>query len=201
MPAKADSAELWLQAPPSRLAPKEQLRAVALRDAMQEFGDDSANYQRIANKLTVGGEGSPSREVVRLLLNRVDEDSDWYPGKSYQAKHGPAPLLSPAKCRAIATSMMAAKKRGHEPSTALAVHLCPTATSNPVTNATFTPKYIRKVFLEDCYDVPPEPLAIPALLAEDMAAACVASATLSMGEARTGNSAPCCLVLQQLDLV
>ena len=129
---------------------------MALRDAMKEFGDGSVNYQWIANKLTVGGGGSPSREAVRLLLNRVDEDSGWYPGKSYQAKHGPAPLLSPVKRRAIATSMMAAKKRGHEPSTALAVHLCPTATFNPATNAPFTPKYIRKVFLEDCYDVQPE---------------------------------------------
>ena len=97
MPAEADLAELWLQAPTGRLAPKEQLRAVALRDAMQEFGDGSVNYQWIANKLTVGGGGSPSREAVRVLLLRVDGDSDWYPVKSYQEKHGPAPLLSPAK--------------------------------------------------------------------------------------------------------
>ena len=101
MPAKADLAELWLQAPPGRLAPKEQLRAVALHDAMQEFGDGSVNYQWIANKLTVGGGGSPSREAVRVLLLRVDGDSDWYPGKSHQEKHGPAPLLSPAERRVV----------------------------------------------------------------------------------------------------
>ena len=43
MPAKADLAELWLQAPPGRLASKEQLQAVALRDAIKEFGDGSVN--------------------------------------------------------------------------------------------------------------------------------------------------------------
>ena len=188
MPAKADLAELWLQAPLSRLAPKDHLQAVALRDAIKEFGDGSVNYQWIANMLTVGGGGSPSREAVRLSLNRVDEDSDWYPGKSYQAKHGPAPLLSPDKRRAIATSMMAAKKRGHEPNTALAVHLCPTAHQE-----SFPGRLLRRTARE--------PLAITALLAEDMAAVCVANATLSMGEAGTGNSTPCCLVLQQLDLV
>ena len=156
MPSKEELAELWLHAQPGRLSAKEQLRAMALRDAMQDLKDGQVNLQWIANKLTVGGGGCPTREAVRLLLLRIDGDSEWYPGKSYQTQHGPAPMLTKAKRRAIATSMMAAKKRGHEPSTALAVHFCPAATLNPATSAPFTPKYIRKVFTEDCYDLTPE---------------------------------------------
>ena len=87
------------------------------------------------------------------MLHRCDSDSEWFPGKSYQEKRGPAPLLNASKRRAIATSMIAAKKRGHEPGVALAVRFCPSTTRNPETNAPFTPKYIRKVFREDCYDV------------------------------------------------
>ena len=123
---------------------------------MQEFGDGSVNFEWIASKLKVGGGGSPSRQAVRMLLSKVDDDEEWYPGKSYQTQHGPAPLLTKKKRRAIATSMMAAKKKGYEPSTALAVHFCPTATLNPVTNAPFTAKYLRQVFTEDCFDVTPE---------------------------------------------
>ena len=52
--------------------------------------------------------------------------------------------------------MMAAKKRGCKPSAALAIHCCPAATLNLVTSAPLTPKYIRKVFTEDCYGVTPD---------------------------------------------
>ena len=105
---------------------------------MQEFGDGSVNFEWIASKLKVGGGGSPSRQAVRLLLSKVDDDEEWYPGKSYQTQHGPAPLFTKKERRAIAMSMMEAKKTGYGPSTALAVHFCPTATLNPVTNAPFT---------------------------------------------------------------
>ena len=153
MPSNEDLAILWSHAPRGRLSAKEQLRAWALREAMQELREGSVNLQWIANKLAVGGGGCPTREAVRKLLHRCDSDSEWFPGKSYQEKRGPAPLLNASKRRAIATSMMAAKKRGHEPGVALAVRFCPAATLNPETKAPFTPKYIRKVFREDCYDV------------------------------------------------
>ena len=66
----ADLAELWLHAPPGRLSAKEQLQAMALRDATQEFGEGTINFEWTASKLTVGG--SPSRQAVRKLLHRSD---------------------------------------------------------------------------------------------------------------------------------
>ena len=156
MPSKEELAELWLHAQPGRLSAKEKLRAMALHDAMKDLKDGQVNLQCIANKLTVGSGGRPSREALRWLLLRIDSDSERYPGKSYQTQHCPAPLLARAKRRAIATSIMAAKKRGHEPSTAVAVHFCPAATLNPVASAPFMPKYIRQVVTEVCYDVTPD---------------------------------------------
>ena len=64
---------------------------------MQEFGDGSVNFEWIASKLNVGVGGSPSRQAVRMLLSKVDDDEEWYPGKSYQTQHGPAPLLTKKK--------------------------------------------------------------------------------------------------------
>ena len=156
LPSQAELAELWLRTPPGRLSAKVQLRVVALRDAMQELGDGTMNLKCVASKLKVGGGGSPSRQAARVLLNKVDSDGSWDPGKSYQTWHGPAPLLTKQKHRAIATFMIAAKKRGHEPSTALAVPFCPAATLNPVTHAPFTAKHLRRAFTEECFDVTPE---------------------------------------------
>ena len=144
MPSHQELAELWLHAPPGRFSAKEQLRAVALRDAMQEFDDESVNCEWIASKLNVGGGGPPSRQAVRMLLSKADNDKEWYPVKSYQTQQGRPPLLTKAKRRAIAIFTMAAKKRGHEPSIDLAVHFCPTATLNHLTNTPFTAKYLRR---------------------------------------------------------
>ena len=66
----ADLAELWLHAPPGRLSAKEQLQAMALREATQGFGEGTVNFEWIASKLTVGG--SPSRRAVRKLFHRDD---------------------------------------------------------------------------------------------------------------------------------
>ena len=52
--------------------------------------------------------------------------------------------------------MMAAKEEGEDPSYALALQRCPLASLNPQTDLPFTPKYLRKVFTEDCYDITPD---------------------------------------------
>ena len=51
---------------------------------------------------------------------------------------------------------MAAKKKGEEPSPALALQKCFGAAKNPATNLPFSPKHIRRVLKEDCYDITPE---------------------------------------------
>ena len=86
----------------------------------------------VARKLKVKGGGSPSRQAVRQLYERMDEGG-WFPGKKEpnqekepnlgrreKSKPGLAPVLTTAKKRRIADTAMNLKKRevapGLEPS-------------------------------------------------------------------------------------
>ena len=46
--------------------------------------------------------------------------------------------------------------RGEEPSVDAAILACPAATLNPNTGKPFSRCHLRKVLLEDCYDIDPE---------------------------------------------
>ena len=103
MPSQCDLAELWNSAPDGRLSPLQQMRVLALRDAQKDLGDGNVNCAWIAERVTLSGPGRhhPGRDAVRLLLERIDGDSDWFPGKSYQTRFGPTPLLTPRKRKAM----------------------------------------------------------------------------------------------------
>ena len=101
------------------MSPLQQVRAIALRDVYTELdaiptsGTRAALNSAIAERVTKIGGGHPSKEAIRLLLERYDANpSGWYPGKSDQAKFGPSPVLNGAKRRCIATSAMAMKQEG-----------------------------------------------------------------------------------------
>ena len=98
----------------------------------------------------------PSREAIRLLFSRIDSDKSWFPGKSYQKRFGPKPVLTPAKRQKIATSAMAIKESGEEPTFGAVIQRCPVSTCNPVTKLPFSAYSLRKIFQADCYDVSPE---------------------------------------------
>ena len=124
-----------------------------------ELGGMKVNHQWIADRLTLTPpEGateteSPSRDAVRRLLVKVENDPDWFPGKSYQESFGPKKLLTPQKRKAIALSMMTQKdKYNNEPSYEMAVSRCPNASQNPETGKPFTKKYILDIFKTDCFD-------------------------------------------------
>ena len=157
MASQASLEKLWKAAPDGRLSALEQLKVVAMRD-VQVSMDGEANMAEIARRATLAGEdgGNPSREAVRLLLEKVDGDSGWFPGKSYQTKRGPKPLLNQAKRRQLADSAMAAKKRGEEPTPKLLAQSCPGASRNPLTKVPFTAQTLRRVLKEDCYDNTPD---------------------------------------------
>ena len=103
---------LWKSGRRGNLCPLEQVRAIALRDAYTDLpgalpksGGQAALLSAIAERVTKIGGGHPSKEAIRLLLERYDADpSGWYPGKSDQAKFGPSPVLNGAKRRCIATA-------------------------------------------------------------------------------------------------
>ena len=156
----------WKHAPDGYLSPYEQLKACVLYDVLAVMGhqlpyglrDGKPNCQWIADRLRVSGKGvkHPTRQSVKDLVDKMRGDPDWFPGKTSGVKRGPTPLLTSAKRRAIAKSMMSAKAKGSEPSYNLSLTRCPIATTNPLTDLPFSEKYIRRVFTEDCYDNSPE---------------------------------------------
>ena len=101
---------LWKSGRQGYLSPLEQMRALAYRDIYLELGVPEWGLQtKVAGKLKKIGGGSPTAEGVRLLWQKVDGDPAWFPGKSYQEQHGPAPALNGSKRQCIGRSMMAYK--------------------------------------------------------------------------------------------
>ena len=108
MAPHADMAAMWQSAPAGKFSPMEQMRAVALCDSVRDVqGGSAVNLPWIADRLTLAGGGNrhPTRQAVRKLLQRVDADKMWYPGKVYRARNGPWPRLTKAKRRAIAVAI------------------------------------------------------------------------------------------------
>ena len=86
--------------------------------------------------------GHPTKEAIRLLRNKFEEDADWYPGKASMDSQQPGrpKVMTPAQENAIAPSAMAMKVRGMEPSVGMVIAHCPKATLNPGTNGPFLPR-------------------------------------------------------------
>jgi len=144
------------------LSPLEQMRVACYRGAYREAfpGVVENLHARIAPKVQKIGGGSPTRNAIRQLLEQVDADPAWYPGKAAVLAHagkrsGPEPALSGAKKRCIANSAMAAKEEGLEPTYPLAVARCPKAVLNPATNEPVDKKIVYSIFKTMCYDKDP----------------------------------------------
>ena len=155
--------EIWTTAAEGRMSPKEQCKLWALRQVLRKQGEDDTQYEWMASQVMLA-RGSqrkkkvarhPGREAVRQFFERVDAaGDDWYPGYS-AGQRGRKTEMTPGKRRAIATSMMAAKKRGTLPCYETAVTLAPNATWNETTNAPFSRYTINDVLTTDCYDEDP----------------------------------------------
>ena len=146
----------WTQAPQGRLPPKEQAKLWALREVLRKQGEDTNQFQWMSTQVQVKGGGSPGRDAVRRFFERVDEDpAVWYPGRC-EGKSGRPVALTPQKRQNLAKSMMAAKKRGLNPSYELALDLCPKATANEQTQEAFCRKTTNHVLTTECYDETPE---------------------------------------------
>ena len=140
------------------LCPLEQMRAWALRVTQRDLlgGEGAVNYAAIADRVTKVGGGHPGRDAIRQFLDRVDADPDWYPGKNYRTRSGPAPVLRGTKRRQVAKSAMDLKKGGGEPTYPAIAARCPAAVLNPDTLEAVDKKQVYAVLKSDCYDRTPE---------------------------------------------
>jgi hypothetical protein len=106
----------------------------------------------VAGKLKKVGGGQPTRQSVRELFEKMDEDTEWFPGKSTQEDFGPAKHLVGAVRATVARSAMTMKKAGVEPTYVNILAACPKATWNSKTKRPLSKGPIYDIFENDCYD-------------------------------------------------
>ncbi len=138
------------------MSPWSQAVAAALLK-MSEKKDIGLSYSDIATEVTKVGGGHPTKQAISDLAAAVAADADWYPGKiSENAKKcGPKPKFSAKAKKRVASSAMALKRRGEEPTVAAVQLQTPAATTNKATGGYFTAPTLTKVFKELCFDEKP----------------------------------------------
>ena len=72
--------------------------------------DEGVNYEAIAEKVVKiapkGKKGGhPNRNAIRKLIERMDGDDEWFPGKRPEAAYGRPATLTPAKRKASGTHL------------------------------------------------------------------------------------------------
>ena len=142
--------EQWKGGRAGTLCAVEQAKVWALREVMRDT-EKSVNYEAIASKVVkIGVDGKkgehPGRGAIRKLIERMDGDDEWFPGKHTEPPGRPAEL-SATKGKAIANTLMRMKKRGLEPSYSAALARAPAAMRNPAPGEPFRKKTVYDLSL------------------------------------------------------
>ncbi len=136
-------------------------RRGALREVWQ--ADEKGAYGMlpfVASRLrkTKGGTptgDSPGASAVEGLLDKTDEDPNWFPGKRDGKKSGRKRVLRGPKKSAVVSAAKRIKAEGGEPTYSAMVAACPKALINPDTEEPVDTKAVFAVFRESCYDEDP----------------------------------------------
>ena len=130
--------QLWKKARKNGcMSPCQQAKGHGLKEAWEELRGDRVYGKTtwIADRVYVRGPGRhrPDASSISKLIGKMDEDEDWFQGKVHGSLGGRPPALSDANKAAIASSAMAMKQRGVEPTYGLIIAQCPNASINPAT--------------------------------------------------------------------
>ena len=88
-------------------------------------------------------------------MKKMSDDDDWFPGKVYGSLGGRPSAVSETNKSLVATSAMAMKERGIEPTYALIIAQCPNATINPQTGEPVSKQVVYDILESRCYDIDP----------------------------------------------
>lgn len=151
--------EAWLNGRDGNLNARSEAKAWALREVWRNDKETDWGLQSfVASCLKKIGGGTPTQGAISKLFAKIDDDPEWFPGKSSQRTFGVKPALSAQAKQAIARSAMAMKGRKHEPTYRRIIGACPQAVLNPATGKPVGAKRVYDVFRELCYDNDPEEL-------------------------------------------
>ena len=154
-------AQLWKKARKDGcMTPWQQARAYGLNEAWTEMHGE-ATYGKlkwISDRVYVQGPGQkhPSTEAIRQLIDKMTQDDDWFPGKVYGGLGGRPCVLTETNKSIVATSAMAMKERGIEPTYALIIAQCPNASINPNTGEPVSKQVVYDILESRCYDIDPD---------------------------------------------
>ena len=154
-------AQLWKKARKDGcMTPWQQARAYGLNEAWTEMhGESTYGKQKwIADRVYVQGPGRkhPTPEAISQLIKKMTQDEDWFPGKVYGSLGGRPSALTETNKSIIATSAMAMKERGIEPTYALVIAQCPNASINPSTGEPVSKQVVYDILESRCYDIDPD---------------------------------------------
>ena len=153
--------QLWKKARKDGcMSPWQQAKAYGLKEAWEELHGDRVHgkMQWIADRVYVQGPGRhhPHASSIGKLVCKMDEDEDWFPGKVYGGLGGRPSALSETNKAVIASSAMAMKERGVEPTYGLVIAQCPNASINPATGCPVGKQVVYDILESRCYDLDPD---------------------------------------------
>ena len=159
--AQRSLSQLWKKARKDGcMSPWQQAKAYGLKEAWEEMhgGQMHGRNKWIAERVYVQGSPAkhPSPEAVGQLAKKMDDDDDWFPGKVYGSLGGRPSVLSETNKSVMATSAMAMKQRGIEPTYALIIAQCPNASINPATGEPVSKQVVYDILENRCYDIDPD---------------------------------------------
>ena len=103
----------WTKSRGGTLPAWEEAKAWAFREVWRsEYETEYGLLAYVAGKVVKTGGGHPSPAAICKLYATIDADPSWFPGKSSQERHGPAPVLTGVKRACIARSAMTMKQKG-----------------------------------------------------------------------------------------
>ena len=156
--------EAWMGGREGSMSGQTQAKAWALREVWRdEHGEKTYGMlTHIASKLYTitpprKKKEHPSPSALSQLFDKMDNDEEWFPGTSDQAKHGPAPAITGTNQAIIARSAMNMKENGGEVTYPEVVAHNPKACVNPDTERPVDKKVIYKLLKRRCHDDPDDP--------------------------------------------
>ena len=93
---------------------------------------------------------------MKKLLDKIDDDKEWFPGKQYGEQRGRKRVLTGAKASAVCRSAKAIKTNGGEPTYALLCANAKVAVTNPETGEPVNKHAVYDCLRTHCYDKDPE---------------------------------------------
>ena len=148
----------WLGGRTGNLSALTQAKVWALREVWRESGkSEYGMHMFISKRVKKIGGGCPTRPAISQLLDKIDADRDWFPGKSTQEQHGPQSAITPTNQAIVARSAMIRKEQGSEITYPSMVAANPVALLNPDTGEPVGKKRVYSIMRERCYDDEDDP--------------------------------------------